>query len=99
MFQKFDLLPTYEIRSNASIEIRSCAASPMISSIVGKLDLLPEYSKSSVPSAHENHVLEVEKAFALAVEFTKLQEKGSSTSGILLCALEMLAKNAFANFR
>ena len=32
------------------------------------------------------------ETLAPAVEFTKLQEKGSSTSGLLLCSLEMLAK-------
>ena len=68
----------------------------MISSIVdneGKLDLLPEYPKSSVPSAHEIRILEeVREALAPAVEFTKLQEKGSSTSGLLLCGLKMLVK-------
>ena len=30
MSQKFDLMPTLEIRSNASMYIRSCAASPKI---------------------------------------------------------------------
>ena len=67
----------------------------MISSIdnEGKLDLLPEYPKSSVPSAHEIRILEeVREALAPAVEFTKLQEKGSSTSGLLLCGLKMLVK-------
>ena len=73
----------------------------MISSIVdnkGKLYLLPEYPKSPVPSAHEIRILEeVREALAPAVEFTKLQEKGSSTSGMLLCALEMLAKKLVAD--
>ena len=73
----------------------------IISSIVdnkGKLDLLPEYPKSPVPSAHEIRILEeVREALAPAVEFTKLQEKGSSTSGLLLCALEMLAKKLAAD--
>ena len=34
---------------------------------------------------------------APAVEFTKLQEKGSSTSGLFLCALEMLVKKLAAD--